>query len=172
MLTDNQKRVLPFSLTLFVIALDQITKLLIVLNIELYSAKYRFLGDFLVITHARNLNAAFGFGDDWPPVFKFIVLTIISTLFLVGLIVYCLRTDELSLFQRWVIAGIIGGGTGNIIDRIFRPEGVVDFIDVKFYGLLGYERWPTFNIADSCIVISTVLLFVSIILSKKGKKSE
>ena len=39
--------------------------------------------------------------------------------------------------------GIVGGGLGNLVDRFFRKEGVVDFIDVKFYGLFGLERWPT-----------------------------
>jgi signal peptidase II len=40
---------------------------------------------------------------------------------------------------------------------------------VKFYGLFGLERWPTFNVADSSIVVGTVLLILSIILeSRKG----
>lgn len=60
---------------------------------------------------------------------------------------------------------ILGGGVGNIIDRIFRPLGVVDFIDVRFYGLFGLERWPTFNIADSAIVVGGILLIISLLTS-------
>jgi signal peptidase II len=65
------------------------------------------------------------------------------------------------------VAGIIGGGIGNIIDRIFRPAGVVDFISVKFYGILGMERWPTFNIADSSVVVCCLLLLVTILFGPK-----
>jgi len=47
---------------------------------------------------------------------------------------------------------------------------VVDFIDIKFYGLFGFERWPTFNAADSSVVVCCILLFISIILDSKNKK--
>ena len=55
-----------------------------------------------------------------------------------------------------------------MIDRFFRAEGVVDFIDVKFYGLFGLERWPTFNIADASVVIA----FASLILYSFFKKNK
>ena len=75
-----------------------------------------------------------------------------------------------------MVVGIIGGGIGNLIDRIFRAEGVVDFIDVKFYGLFGMERWPTFNVADSAVVVCGILLIVSFIAMTikdiKSKKEE
>jgi signal peptidase II len=64
----------------------------------------------------------------------------------------------------------LGGGIGNLIDRIFRNFRVVDFISVKVYGFLGFERWPTWNIADASLVVSGILLAASIILeSKEGK---
>jgi signal peptidase II len=67
--------------------------------------------------------------------------------------------------------GIVGGGLGNLIDRIFRSEGVIDFIDVKWFGMakspipfLRMERWPTFNVADSAVVICGILLIISFIV--------
>lgn len=54
---------------------------------------------------------------------------------------------------------------GNLYDRFFRPNGVVDFIDVKFYGIFGFERWPTFNIADMGVLICGILLMVSFIIA-------
>jgi signal peptidase II len=91
-------------------------------------------------------------------------------------IVVYFRNNDFTKLQRWSVAGIIGGGIGNLIDRIFRAEGVVDFIDVKFYGLFGLERWPTFNIADSAVVVCGILLIISFILtihaeSKANKES-
>ena len=70
--------------------------------------------------------------------------------------------------------GIVGGGFGNLIDRFFRAEGVVDFIDVKFYGLFGMERWPTFNVADSAVVVCGLLLVISFIITsvKESKTSK
>ena len=67
----------------------------------------------------------------------------------------------------------IGGGVGNLIDRIFRSLRVVDFISTDMYGFLGFDRFPTYNVADSAVVISVILLFISILFVKKdGKKSE
>jgi signal peptidase II len=91
----------------------------------------------------------------------FIVLPLLVLAFLGW---YYLKTDELTRIQRWAFAGILGVGIGNIIDRIFRPDGVVDFISVKFFGFLGLDRWPTFNIADASVVVCGILLFLTIIL--------
>ena len=70
-----------------------------------------------------------------------------------------MNLDDYSVYVS--VCGIVGGGIGNLIDRFFRPEGVVDFIDVKFYGLFGMERWPTFNVADSAVVVCGILLIIS-----------
>ena len=60
-----------------------------------------------------------------------------------------------------------------IIDRIARPDGVIDFLSVKFYGLFGLERWPTFNVADSAVVVCGILLVVSgFFVAPKGDESE
>jgi signal peptidase II len=97
-------------------------------------------------------------------------------IFLGIVIVVYMKSNDFTKLQRWAIAGIVGGGIGNLIDRIFRPEGVVDFIDVKFYGLFGMERWPTFNVADSAVVVCGILLIVSFIAmtikDSKSKKEE
>ena len=77
------------------------------------------------------------------------------------ILIYYLRTSELSQLQRWLLAAVLGGGVANFVDRVFRPAGVVDFIDVKFYGLFGLVRFPTFNVADSSVVVAGILLLVT-----------
>lgn len=163
------KRVFPFSFSLLIIIIDQITKFLVVKEIPLYSIKYTFFGDFLRIIHVRNKAVAFSIGSELPDVFRLVLFSWLPLIVLFILVLYVVKASDISRFQRWVFAGIVGGGFGNLIDRFFRPEGVVDFVDVKFYGLLGMERWPTFNVADSTIVVCSILLFVSLLFSGNGK---
>ena len=82
------------------------------------------------------------------------------------------RSKDFTKLQRWTICGIVGGGFGNIIDRVFRPEGVVDFIDVKFFGIFGYERWPTFNFADAAVVVCGIILLISVICGMIREEKE
>jgi len=48
----------------------------------------------------------------------------------------------------------------------------VDFISVKLYGLFGWDRWPTFNIADSSVVVCSILLFITIFIGTKKANEE
>ena len=159
----------PFSLTLFIIILDQITKILVVKNIQPYTIKFSFFGDLLRIVHVRNKAIAFSLGHSLPEEVRIVIFSFFPFIILMLLILYILRTNEIVITQRWFLAGIIGGGLGNLIDRFFRSAGVVDFIDVKFFGIFGLERWPTFNIADSSIVVCGICLFVSLFMIKKSK---
>lgn len=167
----QKKKLLPFILTAVVIILDQITKFLIVKNIPLYSKGPSFFGDFLEIWHVANPGIAFSFGDSLPYILRKLCFVAAPLAVIVLVICVYFRNTEFTNLQRWSIAGILGGGFGNIIDRIFRPEGVIDFISVKFYGLFGFQRWPTFNLADSSVVVCGIILFISffITVSKEGK---
>jgi len=174
----TKEKMLPLSLTAFVILADQLVKALIVkIKPEMGLIKDVFNNDFLWIYHVRNKAIAFSLGETLPDVVKPVAFVVVPILVLGFLFWYYINSNEFSQIQRWAAAGIIGGGIGNIIDRIARPDGVVDFISVKLYGLFGFDRWPTFNIADSCVVVCCILLFVSIIISpvkteKKGAKNE
>jgi len=167
-----RRRSLPFLVSLIIILADQISKALIVAKIPENTIGSRLLGDFLWIVHAKNLGIAFSLGDSFSQLIR-VVLFIILPLGFIGFgIAYCLKTEKLSTFQRYAIAVIISGGLGNLIDRIFRADGVVDFISVKFYGILGMDRFPTFNVADSCITIGALLLFASGVLWSPAEEIE
>jgi signal peptidase II len=164
-----RQKLLPFLLTAFVIAADQAVKLIIVRNWpgDGIFIKDVFDNDFLWIIHVRNKAIAFSLGQNLPEQVRPVLFTFLPLAFLGVLIWYYLKTEELTRLQRWALAGIVGGGLGNIIDRIFRPDGVVDYISVRFYGILGLSRWPTFNIADACVVVCGILLLLSIIIAPK-----
>jgi signal peptidase II len=173
MKSAGKNKALPFLLTGFVITADQLVKAFIVKNWPLRNPrggefiKDVFNNDLLWIIHVRNKAIAFSLGDNLPANLRPALFIILPLLVLAFLCWYYFKSNELTPLQRWAFAGIIGGGMGNIIDRVFRPDGVVDFISIKLYGFLGMDRWPTFNIADSSVVICGILLFLSIVLSPR-----
>jgi signal peptidase II len=168
-----KERYLPLSLTAGIILIDQLSKAFIVKNWpENHFIKDVFSNNFLWFYHVRNKAIAFSLGENLPDFIKPVAFIIIPILVLAFVTWYFLKTDEFTKVQRWAAAGIIGGGLGNIIDRIFRSEGVVDFISVRFYGLFGLERWPTFNLADSSVVVCCFILFISILFTREKPKKE
>jgi len=160
----------PFSLSLAVLALDQATKAVVAAKVEPGTVAYSAFGDFLWIVRQANLGMAFSLLDELAPGPRAAVLIALPLLLVAGVVVFYFKSREPSMVQRWALCGIVGGGLGNVIDRIFRPDGVVDFISVKFYGLFGYERWPTFNVADATVVVSALLLVVSTIVIDSRRK--
>ena len=167
-----KEKLIPFTLALAVILADQITKALVVKYIPYYTIGYSFFGDFLRIIHVSNKGVAFSIGSGLSNAVRGILFSLAPLAVIVIVIGVYFRNKEFTALQCWCVCGIVGGGIGNIIDRIFRSEGVVDFIDVKFYGLFGLERWPTFNVADATIVVCGVILIVSFIFSAQKKEEK
>lgn len=173
---ELKSKLWPISLAVIVIILDQITKILVMKNIPLYTIGASFMGDFFRIIHVANTGVAFSVGASWSETARRLLFSLIPLIVIGIVITIYFRNDTWTKLQRWAIMGIAGGGLGNLIDRFFRAEGVVDFIDIKFYGLFGLERWPTFNIADSAVVVCGFILVISFIVTSvkesKAKKSE
>ena len=168
----EKKKLLPFILTGLVILADQITKAIVVALIPIYTVGANIFGDLLRIVHVANTGVAFSLGDSMPLAIRRILFAIIPLIVIILVIVVYFRNDEFNSVQRWAICGIIGGGIGNIIDRFFRAEGVVDFIDVKFFGIFGLERWPTFNVADAAVVVCGIILIVSFLITICKEKKD
>ena len=165
-------RFLPFLLSIAIIVLDQVTKAWIVKTIPENTIGYSFFSDFLWIVHVRNTAIAFSMGDSLPVMVKYIFFIGLHLLLMValGYLVVSRKMDkEITALQRWCLGGIIGGGVGNLIDRVFRELRVVDWISVKFYGLFGMERFPTWNVGDAAVVVSVILLLISIVIEEYGK---
>ncbi len=171
---ELKSKLLPISLAALVVILDQISKILVMKNIPLYTIGASFFGDFLRIIHVANTGVAFSVGASWSETARRFLFSLIPLIVIGIVIAIYFRNETWTKLQRWAIMGIVGGGLGNLIDRFFRAEGVVDFIDVKFYGLFGMERWPTFNIADSAVVVCGIILIVSFIVTyiKESKEEK
>ena len=169
------RKALPFLLTIIVIAADQISKALIVHFLPEGTVAFSFFNDFLWICHVRNDAVAFSIGAALPEGVKYIVFIGLPLVIMIGIaasIVSDRILGPLTSFQRWCLAGIAGGGIGNLIDRVFRSFRVVDWISTDNYGWFGMERFPTYNIADAAIVISVVLLVASILIGEFRKNAK
>ncbi|MBQ2529173.1 MAG: signal peptidase II [Treponema sp.] len=178
------KKLLPLILTVAVIILDQVTKSLVVKFIprsdiapffgqDSENSVIEVFGSFLRLIHVRNPAVAFSMGASLPDNIRMILFSILPLIVIGVVFVIYFRNKDFTQLQRWSICGIVGGGLGNLIDRFFRPEGVVDFIDVYFPIYFKSKRWPTFNIADSAVVVCGILFVVAfIIVGVKNKKKE
>ena len=129
-----------------VAALDQLTKHLVLSELSDGSV-IEVIDGVLTLRLTYNPGGAFGIGQDYPELFL-----AASLITLVVVLVLARRIEH----RSWAIplGLVLGGGIGNIIDRVFRDTGgrVVDFIDLQV--------WPLFNLADSAIVIGVILMFM------------
>ena len=162
---------LPFSLTAVIVVFDQLVKVLIKSSLRI-GEKVEIIDDFFWFWHVRNKGMAFSLGSGLPEGIRDILFLALPVAVLLFLLVFYFKSQQITGVQRWCFAAILGGGIGNLIDRFFRPEGVIDFISFKFYGILGFERYPTFNVADSTVVIAGIIMVLSYILGQKGVRNE
>jgi signal peptidase II len=165
----KRSKFLPLAATGIVILLDQLSKWIVARTLP-YGRPVEVLGEFLRLVYVKNPNIGFSIGRSLGGGGRFVLARILPLIVVGILLAYYLVARDLSRFQRWVLAAVLGGGLGNYVDRIFLRGEVVDFIDVKFFGIFGLERWPTFNLADSTLVVAGILLLASFLWSgSKGK---
>ncbi len=140
-------------IALIIVALDQITKQLIIHYLPLGEQIRLFDGNLLWIQHVMNPGMAFGIRI-LPPV----ILAIISAFAACVLIAYLFLSPYSHGGQGFSLGLIIGGAIGNLIDRISIGK-VIDFISVDFPDAI-MIRWPTFNVADSSVSVGVTLLII------------
>ena len=143
---------------------DILSKYYIVQNVTRYD-RFDYLGGFLRITLTYNRGGVFGILQGYKNLFL-----IVSIIVLILMIIYFIYEKNMNTIFNVSMSLIIGGAIGNIIDRLIPGrEGVVDFISL---GVDGVYRWPTFNVADSVIVVGAVLLVIIFYKEEKKKKTE
>jgi signal peptidase II len=141
---------LVLGIAVFVITADVISKTIAVAKLTPYS-HVRLIGSLLQLTLARNQGAAFNIGGT--------SITIVFTLIAAGVVTYILRTARNLHSVGWAVALglLLGGATGNLLDRIFRSPGVFRGAVVDWIQL---PHWPVFNLADSAICCGGVLIAI------------
>lgn len=168
-------------LGVLILIIDIVTKNVIVANKDyiqsLTNNRIDLIPGFLGITYTVNTNAAFGLGTTSQLTNRILYIIMATIASGVMMFVYVKYFKKLNRLYRATILMMFVGAFGNLIDRVFfttsylgqlpsEQPGVVDWID--FYGI-----WPyVFNIADSSIVIGTIMLIVVLFVDefKDSKK--
>jgi len=147
MINKIQTKLYFFSLSIFIVIIDQFTKYLIFYNHKIFLNK-----DFLLfkLDFVKNYGAAFNIFSG-----SRIFLSLISIFFSILIIYLMFRKNTLNSLDLYSYSFILGGTIGNGIDRIYRGF-VVDFINLNII------NFPVFNIADISINIGFIILLYTI----------
>lgn len=138
-----------------VFALDRLSKWIIDTRVS-DSAVYRVVPGFFEIIHSENRGVAFGILNDSASEWRTWVLIAASAIAVAAISWVLWNARRMDRISLWALALILGGAAGNLWDRAVSGR-VTDFLQVY----LGSYPWPTFNIADSAIVIGSGLLLLS-----------
>ena len=158
-------------LTLPLYVLDVLTKNWIVKHFELHGAEQVVIPDFFWLHHTANTGIAFGMfnGTEYANlVFGAVSLTALA------LFTWFYRKGMFpGAVSRFALSLLLAGIFGNLTDRLFRAsdtgklfEGgllngyVVDFLKFDLHVRFA-NPWPSFNVADSCVVVAAILLAIA-----------
>jgi len=136
-----------------VVALDQATK---AWALSALAHRSIHVAGPLSLTLRRNTGSAFSLFTGSSP-----ALAVVAGVLAVGIMI--LATRVRSRMLAVALGLVLGGALGNLADRVFRSAsgGVVDFIDFRF--------WPTFNVADSAIVVGVVAIVVIVVIGDRRR---
>jgi signal peptidase II len=166
-ITDWKPRIVPFVLSPAVIVADQLVKLAVLRWLP-RGRPVPVIDDIISFVFVQNPAIGFSIGRSLPAALQRPLFITLNFVVVALVVLYSLFTrDTLTAFQRWCLAAVVGGGLGNNVDRIFRHAGVVDFVQMKVFGLFGMEYWPIYNLADATLVVSGILLVISFLLPQK-----
>lgn len=111
------------------------------------------LGDFWRFVYSENTGAFLSLGADLPAFWRGLIFSGLVAVFLVCLAVYAVKA-ELPRLHRIGLALALGGGLGNLFDRVVLGY-VIDFMNTGIGGL----RTGVYNVADVAIMLGLGLLF-------------
>lgn len=159
-------RYLVFFITAGVVLLvDLATKSAVMSAFSLHESMPVIPG-FFDLTYIRNPGAAFGFLAKASPAFRSFFFSGVAVAAILFILYFLFREKKASLTLTLSLGLIIGGATGNLLDRIRFGE-VVDFL---YFSIGGYH-WPAFNAADSAISVGACLLLYGMFQRKERRKA-
>ena len=154
-------RLKAYGLAGAVFVLDRLTKWLIETRLSFFDT-YKVIPGFFDIVRSQNRGVAFGIFNDSTSEWRTRLLVLASMAAVVLVTVMLWNARRLERWSIWGFALILGGAAGNVFDRIVSGR-VTDFLLLY----VGDYQWPTFNLADSAIVVGSGLLLIDLLRSKR-----
>ena len=144
-----------------IFVLDRASKWVIERYVTL-SDDYRVIPGLFDIVRSQNRGVAFGIGNDSAGTWLTLLLPVVSLAAVVLIAGILWRGQRMEKLTLWGLACILGGAAGNVFDRLASGQ-VTDFLELY----IGQYHWPTFNVADSAIVIGSGLFLIDAFRSKR-----
>ena len=145
---------------------DQATKAMMRDHINIYD-HYTFLDGHVTLMNVQNTGAFLSLGSSLNGAFRVIVLTLLPVAFLLAALVYIIIKPNINNVALIGIICVIGGGIGNIYDRIVHGS-VTDFMHLQF----GIFQTGVFNAADVSIMIGMGLILINSYRHRNAIKNE
>ncbi len=156
------RNLLIIALVLLNVGCDQISKDMVRKQVG-ERTSIHLIQDNFILTNVENTGAMLGFGQDFPAWLKVPLLQVIPVLVLLFLLISILRKANLNKWLVIAFACVIGGGIGNLIDRIAYGS-VTDFFHIK----IGIFKTGIFNMADVSVTMGAIMILILTIWYKKS----
>ena len=157
----SDPRFRAYAIAAAVFLADRLTKWLIETRVS-FSDTYKIIPGFFDIVRSENRGVAFGIFNDGTSELRSFFLVALSLAAVVGVAFVLRKAHQMDRVSLWAFALILGGAAGNVFDRIVHGR-VTDFLELY----AGEYHWPTFNVADSAIVIASGLLVIDLLRPKR-----
>jgi signal peptidase II len=125
------------------------------------------LGEMFRFQYSENMGALMGVGGDLPESLRFWIFIVFAGCVLLAILSYAILGKNLHMIDIFSFSLILGGGAGNLIDRLFKGGVVIDFMILTVGGL----RTAIFNIADMAVLSGLLLLAISNLPWFSGQRS-
>lgn len=164
----NIKRiVLVFTLIILNIGCDQISKKMVRDDVEFRSTT-EIIGKKFILTNVENAGAFLGMGSDLSPIIKTILLLVLPIVVLIFVLRYLLVKKDIDNFTVVGLSFIIGGGVGNMYDRILYGQ-VTDFFHIDLGGVF---KTGIFNMADVSVMVGMGLILLTSFINSKSQNQK
>jgi signal peptidase II len=148
------------------IGCDQVSKTIVRQKMR-YEEPISFVNNHFTLIKIENTGAFLSLGDKLANPYRFILLTLLPVLSLLAAVVYIIIKTNFSKITLAGIICVVGGGIGNIYDRVVHGS-VTDFMHIRF----GIFQTGIFNVADVSIMVGMGLILLDAWTRQKEEKKQ
>jgi signal peptidase II len=155
-MTGSRRGLIIFLVMITCVGCDQVSKSYATLTLA-NRQPIAIFGEMFRLHYSENTGAMMGVGGDLPATARFWIFVVFAGCALLAMLAFTILGKNLQTVDVLSFSLILGGGAGNLIDRIFKGGIVVDFMILT----LGFLKTAIFNIADTAVVSGLLLLAIS-----------